>query len=282
MHQKTAVCLRSRSTPSALAAYVAVGVSRRARDWIGADRHGGHRPAPRRRRHARSRPGAVHDRAAREHVVWRSSGWRHGIATQVAVSPDGRNIVFVAGAPPAYQIWLRPVAALAARPIPGTEGGTFPFWSPDSRFIGFFAGGKLKKVAIAGGPPIVLCDAPAGRGGSWSRDNVILFAPGVRPHRPPARVKRRRGADRRHDTRSSDRRRRPPVAALSARWPALLLHRDHRTLLSCVEAVDDQNWLARPGRRRHHASSGRVIGVIRLRPCGVRPRRDPDGAAVRS
>ena len=81
----------------------------------------------------------------------------------------------------AYQIWLRPVGALAARPIPGTEGGAFPFWSPDSRFIGFFAGGKLKKVPIAGGPPIVLCDAPAGRGGSWSRDNVILFAPG-----PPA------------------------------------------------------------------------------------------------
>jgi eukaryotic-like serine/threonine-protein kinase len=100
-----------------------------------------------------------------------------GIATQVAMSPDGRNIVFVAGARPAYQIWLRPVAALAARPISGTEGGTFPFWSPDSRFIGFFAAGKLKKVQIAGGPPIVLCDAPSGRGGSWSRDNVILFSP---------------------------------------------------------------------------------------------------------
>ena len=104
-----------------------------------------------------------------------------GNAPQVAVSPDGRNIVFVAGAQSAYQIWLRPVATLAARPIPGTEGGAFPFWSPDSRFIGFFAAGKLKKVAIAGGPPTVLCDAPAGRGGSWSRDNVILFA----PSRPP-------------------------------------------------------------------------------------------------
>ena len=61
------------------------------------------------------------------------------------MSPDGRNIVFVAGAQSAYQIWLRPVATVAARPIPGTEGGTFPFWSPDSRFIGFFAAGKLKK-----------------------------------------------------------------------------------------------------------------------------------------
>jgi hypothetical protein len=95
----------------------------------------------------------------------------------VAVSPDGQNIVYVAGANAADQIWVRPVATLAARPIPGTEGGTFPFWSPDSRAIGFFAAGKLKKVQIAGGPPIVLCDAPDGRGGSWNRDNVILFTP---------------------------------------------------------------------------------------------------------
>ncbi|MEO7792019.1 MAG: winged helix-turn-helix domain-containing protein [Vicinamibacterales bacterium] len=101
-----------------------------------------------------------------------------GTATQLAVSPDGRNIVFVARATTAYQIWLRPVATLEATPIQGTDGGTFPFWSPDSRAIGFFAGGKLKRVQIAGGPPTVLADAPAGNGGSWSRDDVILFAPG--------------------------------------------------------------------------------------------------------
>ena len=100
-----------------------------------------------------------------------------GTAAQIAVSPDGRSIVFVAGAQSAYQIWLRPIGAGAATAIPGTEGGTFPFWSPDSRFIGFFADGKLKKIQIGGGPPIVLADAPSGRGGSWSRDNVILFAP---------------------------------------------------------------------------------------------------------
>jgi Tol biopolymer transport system component len=94
------------------------------------------------------------------------------------VSPDGRNIAFVAGSPSGYQIWLRPVATVAARPIPGTEGGIFPFWSPDNRFIGFFASGKLKKVQIAGGPPVVLCDAALGRGGSWSRDNVIVFSGG--------------------------------------------------------------------------------------------------------
>ena len=106
------------------------------------------------------------------------AGGGTGGATQVAVSPDGRNIAFVAGAQAAYRIYLRPVSSLAAQSIPGTEGGTFPFWSPDSRFVGFFADGKLKKVPIAGGPAAVLCDAPFGRGGSWSRDNVILLAPG--------------------------------------------------------------------------------------------------------
>ena len=99
-----------------------------------------------------------------------------------------------------YQIWLRPVATLEARRrFREPKAGPFPFWSPDSRFIGFFADGKLKKVQIAGGPPIVLCDAPSGRGGSWSRDNVILFAPARRRHRAAARVERRRASDRRHD-----------------------------------------------------------------------------------
>jgi len=100
-----------------------------------------------------------------------------GTATQIAVSPDGRLIAFVAGAGERYQLWLRAVGALTAQPIPGTEDGAFPFWSPDSRFIGFFASGKLKKIQIGGGPPIVLSDAPARAGGTWNRDNVIVFAP---------------------------------------------------------------------------------------------------------
>ena len=98
-----------------------------------------------------------------------------GRAAQLAISPDGRHVVFVAGAQSVFQIWLRPLASGEARPIPGTEGGAFPFWSPDSQFVAFFAGGKLKKVAIAGGPPFDLADTATGRGGSWSRDNVIVF-----------------------------------------------------------------------------------------------------------
>jgi Tol biopolymer transport system component/DNA-binding winged helix-turn-helix (wHTH) protein len=101
-----------------------------------------------------------------------------GTATQLAVSPDGRHITFVARAKSVNQIWLRPVATLEATPIQGTEGGTFPFWSPDSQSIGFFADGKLKTIQMAGGSPIVVADAPFGKGGSWSRDNVILYAPG--------------------------------------------------------------------------------------------------------
>jgi Tol biopolymer transport system component len=106
-----------------------------------------------------------------------------GLATQVSVSPDGRYVVFVAGGSDnTYRIWLRPVGALVAAPIAGTEQGAFPFWSPDSRFIAFFAAGKLKKVAITGGPPTVLCDLNtrgSALGGTWSRDNVILFSPGT-------------------------------------------------------------------------------------------------------
>ena len=74
-------------------------------------------------------------------------------------------------------LWVRSLDTLTAQALAGTEGASSPFWSPDSRFLGFFAGGKLKKIDVAGGPPITLCDAPSGRGGSWSRDGIIVFNP---------------------------------------------------------------------------------------------------------
>ena len=97
---------------------------------------------------------------------------------QMAVSPDGLRLAFVAiGANGVTSLWLRPLGALSAQPLAGTEGASNPFWSPDSRFIGFFADGKLKKIDAAGGPPQTLCNAPGGRGGTWNRDGVIVFAP---------------------------------------------------------------------------------------------------------
>ena len=95
---------------------------------------------------------------------------------QLALSPDGRLLAFVGvgGA----GLWIRAVDALEARLLPGTEGAAYPFWSPDSQFIGFFAGGQLKKVAVSGGPPETLCEVSPGLnlGGTWNRDDVIVFA----------------------------------------------------------------------------------------------------------
>jgi Tol biopolymer transport system component len=96
---------------------------------------------------------------------------------EIAISPDGRYLVFAATVSGKDQLWLRAMNAPQAQPMPFTEDAIYPFWSPDSRFIGFFAQGKLKKVAASGGPAQSLCDVPSSRGGSWSRDNVILFSP---------------------------------------------------------------------------------------------------------
>jgi Tol biopolymer transport system component len=96
----------------------------------------------------------------------------------VAVSPDGRQVVFVATKPPTTQmLWIRPLDKETARPLPGTESAVSPFWSPDSRYIGFFAGGKIRKLEVSGGLPADVCDAPGGLGGTWNRDNLIVFAP---------------------------------------------------------------------------------------------------------
>ena len=137
----------------------------------------------RRARRARPRPASVaaDARASRE---FRSSilppeNTRFEFpGSPMAVSPDGQQLAFVAQRTGGVrQLWLRAFDALEARPLDGTEGATRPFWSPDSRFLGFFAGGKLKKIAASGGSPQTLCDAPSGRGGTWNRNGVILFVP---------------------------------------------------------------------------------------------------------
>ena len=97
--------------------------------------------------------------------------------TSFALSPDGRQLVFAATAAATSKLWLRPLAETAAQPLAGTEGATLPFWAPDSRAIGFFADGKLKRLDLPGGTPQVLADAPgAAGGGTWNREGVILFS----------------------------------------------------------------------------------------------------------
>ena len=92
------------------------------------------------------------------------------------VSPDGRYLAFSAtDSEGKTRIWVRPLNALAPQPLAGTEGTGRPFWSPDSRFLGFIAEGKLKKIEVAGGPAQKICDAPTGADGSWSSQGIILF-----------------------------------------------------------------------------------------------------------
>jgi len=86
------------------------------------------------------------------------------------------RLVFLASNEGKSQLWVRPLDSLAVQPLAGTDGATYPFWSPDSASVGFFAD-KLKRIDIVGGAPQVLANAAAGRGGAWNRGGTVLFAP---------------------------------------------------------------------------------------------------------
>ncbi|MGH9774081.1 MAG: protein kinase domain-containing protein [Candidatus Acidiferrales bacterium] len=95
-----------------------------------------------------------------------------------AISRDGRNLVFVGAVEGKQMLFVRSLSGGAARPLTGTDGGKFPFWSSDGQSIGFFADGQLKRVDLSGGPPTILTPAADGRGGTWAGD-TILFTPDV-------------------------------------------------------------------------------------------------------
>ena len=98
-------------------------------------------------------------------------------APALALSPSGEQLVFVARAAGSQRLYRRALDQFEASPIAGTEGAAAPFFSPDGQWVGFFAQGKLERVALAGGDPLVLCDSPYPYGASWSEDGSILFAP---------------------------------------------------------------------------------------------------------
>ena len=141
------------------------------------------------------------------------------------LSVDGRLLAYVTPdettATP--MLFVQHVGAGAATELPGTEGSSYPFFSPDDEWIGFFANGKLQKIPVVGGPPQMITPVSFPRGGAWSKKHHRLF---TRPLRPPLESQRRR-----HQRRSSHRqnlrqhRRFPPLAPLSPRWQSFPLPR---------------------------------------------------------
>ena len=99
----------------------------------------------------------------------------------VLVSPDGRRLAFVGTGVNGNELWVRPLDSLTAQLLPGTKGAKYPFWSPDSRYLAFFADGQLKKIPVGGGPPQTLSEATDARGGAWTPgkagEGTIIFSP---------------------------------------------------------------------------------------------------------
>jgi eukaryotic-like serine/threonine-protein kinase len=100
-------------------------------------------------------------------------------SNDLSLSPDGRTAALVAYSTQArdYVLWTYEVGGQRNTVLEGTQGASYPFWSPDGKALGFFADGKLKKVDLEGGQAQVLCDAPNGRGGAWNQEGVIVFSP---------------------------------------------------------------------------------------------------------
>lgn len=117
-----------------------------------------------------------------EHATFSTAAPAGGLA----LSPDGRKLAFTAQESDGpVMLWVRSLDGLTAQPLSGTDGAFYPFWAPDSQTIAFFAGGTLKKIDVAGGSPVTLCETPRpsilAAGGTWNSEGVILFAQATAP-----------------------------------------------------------------------------------------------------
>src|SRR5262249_6650961 len=97
--------------------------------------------------------------------------------TSFALSPDGQKIVYVAQPQGSRQLWVRRLDETAARLLAGTDGAQYPFWSPDSHSVGFFAANRLQRIDVDGGPPRPLANVLTPGGGTWNAANTILYVP---------------------------------------------------------------------------------------------------------
>jgi eukaryotic-like serine/threonine-protein kinase len=150
--------------------------------------------------------------------------------TNVTISPNGSTVVFLAANSEGKAfLWVRPLSSLVAQQLEGTEGATCPFWSPDGRFIGYFANQKLMKVDVTGGRPQVICDILENRGGAWNSDGTIIFAGTDGIYRIPAQG----------GTPTLVTKLYPKEEA--HRWPSFLPDGRHFVFLADAETTEDHN-----------------------------------------
>jgi eukaryotic-like serine/threonine-protein kinase len=181
----------------------------------------------------------------------------------LAMSPDGRLVAYMTQRGGSTQLALHHLDALGSTSIQGTSNALSPFFSPDNQWIAFFADGKLKKAPVAGGLPIVICDASAGFGGSWGRDDTIVFAPSTGS--AIQRVAASGGTPTRATRLETDR------GEFSHRWPEFLP--DSNTILFTVGTVGEWDeaeivaqsldtgqraTLVKGGTHPHYLSSGHL------------------------
>ncbi len=169
----------------------------------------------------------------------------------MAISPNGHTVAVASHqeSPKKGTIWLYEVGAEDARSLPGTEGASFPFWSPDGKSVGFFAEGKLKRIDVPGGRVQVLADAPTGRGGAWSKDGVILYTPTGRLRSQIFRVPASGG------TSALEVGYLPGLGGGSQRWPVFLPDGKHYLFLSATIAKRGENdgiYVGSLGSNEHH------------------------------
>jgi eukaryotic-like serine/threonine-protein kinase len=153
------------------------------------------------------------------------------VVGSIALSPDGRRLAFVGRKGLTTSLWVRALDSVTAQPLGNTDGADYPFWSPDGQSLAFFADGKLKRIEVAGGSVQTLADAPNARGGTWSRDGVILFSPNSLTL---SRVSARGGETEKVTTLDASRR------ELSHRWPAFLPDGQRFLYLSQASEAEDR------------------------------------------
>ena len=205
------------------------------------------------------------------------------LGASAILSPDATTLAFVAQQAGQMRLFLRKLDQLQAAPLAGTEGADSPFFSPDGQWIAFFAGGKLRKVSVTGGAAINLCDAPAGRGGTWSDDDAIIFTPVSATNTKLMRVSAAGGTPAAFGTLSQD--------AVTQRWPQALpggkavLYTEH----SSVVNWDGANLVVAPlsggtpklvvrgGHYGRYVSSGLASPKRGLLEGGLASRKQGDG-----